>query len=362
MGTRTKYNKTKYTGIYVKEDQKTKVKTYLARAKVDGIEIEQIVGYSNDKFKTNQSLAYKKRIELINIVKQGGSTKKIDNPTFKVFFDEFQALRKSTVSDSRYKNANYFYEKYVPGSLSKQKLSKVSSIDLQKIINKMIEEGKKGSYIKTVKEVFSPMYKKAMEYGHVEKNITEFLKFPKYDNTQYFSLPKDKAKSLITEIMRIPNNYHRLMFMFLLRGRRSNEVRSLEWRDINFKDKSYTIKDYNTKTSKTQIYLLDDEIIEHLKIIQEKHGLVFKSPRTGKKYTAIPKKLWLRIQNKVGITMRVHDFRHLLGFTLVNNNVPIESISRALGHANITTTQKYSNQKEEMAKEAVDTFLDIIKK
>lgn len=59
--------------------------------------------------------------------------------------------------------------------------------------------------------------------------------------------------------------------------------------------------------------------------------------------------------------MRIHDFRHLLGFTLVNNNVSIESISKALGHSKITTTQRYSNQKEQMAKDAVDVFLSIAK-
>ena len=58
--------------------------------------------------------------------------------------------------------------------------------------------------------------------------------------------------------------------------------------------------------------------------------------------------------------MRIHDFRHLLGFTLVNNNVPLEHISKALGHSKITTTQKYSNQKEQIAKNAVDTFLEIV--
>lgn len=360
MGTRKDYKKTKYTGVYVKEDSESKIKTYLARAKVSGIEIEQIVGFSNDKYKTNPSLAFQRRIELINSVKSGGSTKIVDNPTLNEFFDEYQKLRKSTVSESRYKNAFYFYDKYVPNILKKQKLSKITSIDLQKIINKMIDEGKKGSYIITVKEVFSPMYKKAIEYGHVEKNITDYLKFPKYDNTRFFSLSDEKAKALITEIMNIPDNYYRVMFMFLLRGRRSNEVRSLSWADIDFNNKSYIIRDNNNKTRKNDVYLLDDELIEYLKIIKEDFGLLFKSPKTGKKLTAIPKSLWKRIQEKVGITMRIHDFRHLMGFTLVNNNVPLEHISKALGHSKITTTQRYSNQKEQMGYDAVNIYLELV--
>nr|WP_049752213.1 site-specific integrase [Sulfurimonas denitrificans] len=139
-------------------------------------------------------------------------------------------------------------------------------------------------------------------------------------------------------------------------------MRTLHFEDIDFENKLYTVRDKNNKTRKNMTYMLDDELIEHLEIIRESKGLIFKSPITGEKLTAIPKKLWARIQEEVGIKMRIHDFRHLLGFTLVNNNVPLEYISKALGHSKITTTQRYSNQKELMAKEAVDVFLGIVKK
>lgn len=65
---------------------KTKVKTYLARAKVNGSEIAQIVGHSNDKYKTNPALAFQRRVELINTHKAGKSTKISDNPTLDKFF------------------------------------------------------------------------------------------------------------------------------------------------------------------------------------------------------------------------------------------------------------------------------------
>ena len=45
----------------------------------------------------------------------------------------------------------------------------------------------------------------------------------------------------------------------------------------------------------------------------------------------------------------------------MNNNVPIESISQLMGHADIKTTQRYSNKKEQMGKDALDIFLGIVK-
>ncbi|MBE0515241.1 hypothetical protein, partial [Sulfurimonas sp.] len=62
--------KTKFAGIYYKEEPKTKVKTYIARINIRGlINTEQIVGYSNDAIRTNPSIAFQKRNELIQKIK-----------------------------------------------------------------------------------------------------------------------------------------------------------------------------------------------------------------------------------------------------------------------------------------------------
>ena len=111
-------------------------------------------------------------------------------------------------------------------------------------------------------------------------------------------------------------------------------------------------------------FSIDDELLEHIQTLGvKKEGLVFISNRTGKKFVNFPRKLFNRMKKKCGITdMKLHDFRHLLGLTLVNNNVPLESIQRALGHSKITTTQRYSNQKELMAAQAWNVFSEIGKK
>lgn len=75
-----------------------------------------------------------------------------------------------------------------------------------------------------------------------------------------------------------------------------------------------------------------------------------------------PRWTWKAIKEKLNIDMRLHDFRHLLGFTLVNNNIPLEVISKTLGHKSIKTTQRYSNMKEEMAKMGSDAFLELLQK
>jgi integrase len=362
MGIRKTLTKTKYPGVYFKTDPKTKVKTFIVRIKNNGTDTEQIVGYSNDLHKTNASLAYQRRTEIVNKLKAGKSIRR-DTPSLDEFFDEYIELRKKAISQSWYDTNNIFFKKHIPLSLRNKKIKEVTSNDLQKVVNKLVSSEYSGRYIKTVKEIFSPMLKKAQGQGLIEDNIIEHVEFPKFDNEKKFYLSEEKTKELYQEILNIPDNQYRLMFLFLLRGRRKGEVLSLEWQDISFSNNSYIIRDENNKIRENMTYLLDDELIHHFGFIEKKtKGLVFPSKRTKKRMSDFPRKLWAKITEKLEIEMSFHDFRHLIGFTLVQNDVSLETISRTLGHKSIKTTQRYSNMKEEMAKIGSDTFVGLLKK
>ena len=359
--------KTKFAGIYFKEDPQTKVKTYIARIKITGIiDTEQIVGYSNDAIRTNASIAFQKRNELIQKIKAGDSIRAEDNPTLDLYFNEYMDFKESGNLLSAKKITVYksFYRNHIPQHLKSKKLKQITKEDFQKVINTMVKNGSKPSFIETVKTCFSPIFNDAIEKSIIAKNVIKGLKFPDYDPNKYFNLPDNKVKALFEAIMNIANNKYRVMFMFLLRGRRAGEVLSMQWSDLNFENKTYNIRDSQSKVRKNLTFSLDDELISHFEYLEKKeNGFIFINPKTDKPYFTFPIRVWNRIRKDVGIEeMTIHDFRHLLGFTLVNNNVPLESVSRALGHAKITTTQRYSNQKEKMAAEAWDVFSKIVKK
>lgn len=356
--------KTKFPGIYYEQDPLTKVKTYIARVNIAGvINTEQIVGFSNDAIKTNPSIAYEKRTELINKIKNGESIKKIENPRLIDFFKEYIEYKKPQISNGKIYLYEKFFYKHVSEKLQKKKIKELQKDDLQKIINTMVDEGYKPSTILTLKDVFGPMLSYALELDYVDKHVAKGLQFPKFDRNRYFTLDDDKAKLLYKEILNIGDNQIRAMFLFLLRGRRAGEVLSLEWQNVDLKNNKYTIIDSQSKIRKTLTFVLDEELKEALECLEIKtDGLLFPSPVTGEKYYSFPKRQWNNLKKKCGIeNMKLHDFRHLLGYTLINNNIPIEQVSRALGHSRISTTQIYSNQKEKMAAAAVDSYLKLMK-
>jgi len=362
MGTRKNYIKTKFPGVYFKENKKTKVKTYLARIKINGFETEQIVGYSNDSIRTNPTIAYQKRTELVAKLKSGKSIKK--GMTLDTLFEEYMLSAKAKLSDGSISVNNYNYNKYLKDKIGKRAISDIKTADIQRIINSMIDNGKSPQTAKNIKNLITPILGYAIKINYIENNVANNINLPRYDNKRRFYLPDNKAKALYKEILNIPDAQYRIMFLFLLRGRRKGEVLSLEWGDINFEAETYNIRDENSKIKENQSYMLDNELLQQLKLLknaQNKKGLIFLSKRTGEKMSDFPRKLWAKIKINLDIDMRIHDFRHLLGFTLVNNNVPIEVISKTLGHKDIKTTQRYSNMKEEMAKEGSDAFLKLLK-
>ena len=355
------YKQTKFPGVYYTIDSQSKVKTYIARIKINGlIDTEQIVGYSNDEIRTNPSIAYQKRNELIIELKAGKSLNK--KMTLKTIFDEYinsvlRTQKKSTIDTKKY----YFKKHFA--KLQNKYITEIKTTDLQSFVDSLLKKGYAPQTAKHLKNLIKAIFNYSIKKKYLDINPANNVEIPKFNNERKFFIEEEKAKELYKKILEIPNNQYRLMFLFLLRGRRKGEVLSLEWKDVNFTQKSYTIRDENNKIGETQKYLLDSELIENFSYIdKKKNGLIFKSPITGKKMSDFPRALWRSIKKELNIEMRIHDFRHLLGFTLVNNNIPLEVISKTLGHKSIKTTQRYSNMKEEMAKLGSDTFLDLLKK
>lgn len=168
----------------------------------------------------------------------------------------------------------------------------------------------------------------------------------KSDLNHYLNFDEELQKKLFDAIVNIPFIDYRVMFFFLLRGRRKAEVLKLKWSDVDLELGKYVIQDKNSKTRDQQEYLLDDALLSELKALKQLSGnneYVFTNPKTNTKFADIPRRFWEHIKEQTGIdNMRIYDFRYLLGFTMASNGVQLESIGKALGRKNLSTTQKYS--------------------
>ena len=56
--------------------------------------------------------------------------------------------------------------------------------------------------------------------------------------------------------------------------------------------------------------------------------------------------------------MRIHDTRHLLGNTLVNNGESLENIGKVLGHSSTAVTKRYAKTTLETADRLLNSYLN----
>ena len=155
------------------------------------------------------------------------------------------------------------------------------------------------------------------------------------------------------------------IFAFSLTGRRISEVISLKFSDFNLDTNTYSITATNTKGKKQLDFVLDDYLIEALKSQAKIRKIDLYSKSDVKVFSYTKETARIHFQNLLKALnlprLRLHDIRHMLGTTLVQNGVPIQDISRMLGHSSISITeQRYAKTNKDQANRATNAFYNLV--
>jgi len=147
----------------------------------------------------------------------------------------------------------------------------------------------------------------------------------------------------------------------LLTGARKANVLSMKWDEI-FGD-VWKIPRAKSKNNKEMRVPLVSQAMELLK--KRKHNklseYVFPSKVSASGHLVEPKKGWRRVLNAAGIEdLRLHDLRRSLGSYMINSNVDIYTVGKALGHQNQSTTARYAHLKDDPVKEGMQTAVDAM--
>lgn len=166
----------------------------------------------------------------------------------------------------------------------------------------------------------------------------------------------------------IASRRHYAMILIAARlGLRGIDIKHLKWSDINWQEKNiYIIQE---KTNKPVILPLTndigDAIINYIKYerpfkIKKEDDYIFIRhifPYIKLSNSFSFHHIIKRVANKTEIDLSkyekkgIHSFRRTLATNLLNNNVPITTISSTLGHCNIDSTKQYLRTNEEKLKE-----------
>ncbi|GII77635.1 hypothetical protein Sru01_26170 [Sphaerisporangium rufum] len=85
----------------------------------------------------------------------------------------------------------------------------------------------------------------------------------------------------------------------------------------------------------------------------EEHDLVFATQRGRPMERSEDYKVWKSILKRAGVRdARLHDARHTAGTLLVEQGVHIRVVQEILGHARVTTTERYTHVAGAMMRDA----------
>ena len=199
--------------------------------------------------------------------------------------------------------------------------------------------------------------------------VTSFdKKYLKDSETRIRSLDTTQKKTLLAMAKKSknPNLYYEIKFAYLT-GLRWNEQFSLlrtDFERTNF-GPQIIIRNKNTKNGKNRVVPLCDEALEIVEVLLKKpaslHGYLFYNPDTGDRVNS-NRSSWLTCLEKSNITdFRWHDLRHTYATDEIKKGMPIYTLSKLMGHANVAITEKYAHLYTEdlhEAKRKVDTKLD----
>jgi integrase len=309
------------------------------------------VGTLKPKRKNTKSIEQKDTVTLLDMIEVFMETKEI-------------SARASTLQN--YNTALMTHCK----SLHNKLIVDITLNDFQKLINGLTKTKAPATV-----ELFGRTIKTFIKKQKLDIDIDD-LELPEVDNVINYTLGLDDTKKIIKamrEYSKIDIDgevYYqypevRNVFAFLLSGRRISEVLNLKYSDINFEAETFTLPSHRVKGKKELNFNLDNYLLEAIYLQAKENNVKDVKTSDCKIFTytkETPRVHYQSLLKALGLPkLRLHDIRHMLGSTLVQNGTPIADISVMLGHSSIAITeQRYANTNKDQASRATDALDKLI--
>lgn len=214
----------------------------------------------------------------------------------------------------------------------------------QNIMHRKLSKYGMNHYLMNVKTI----WKYAKDFDFIEKNPAERLTICKIPEQKPLYFTRDEIAKLFKET---PQSIFKDIFvMAYYSGLRQGEILNLKWTDVDFEKKLVRVSnsdEFTTKTGKERIVPMHEEIERMLLRIKPnaKSKWIF-TKRDGWRYQGcyLSRQMKITVKN-LGLNpkLRFHSLRHSFASSLSQSGVPIFSISKLLGHSQVSTTMRYAH-------------------
>ncbi|MEN9611532.1 MAG: hypothetical protein RLZZ628_2346 [Bacteroidota bacterium] len=204
---------------------------------------------------------------------------------------------------------------------------------------------------------FKNLLKAAIHANHLELNL-EMLKNIKLLETHKEILSVEEVQKLAqTDIATGFEVVKRAAMFSIYTGLRSSDICKLVWSEIAKNENGSLIQFRQQKTKGLEYLPINEKAFSYCGVRTAETDLVFegfKNDSTDNKYM----KIWLAL---AGIRRNItfHCFRHTYATLLIIKGVDIYTVSKMMGHRNVTTTQVYAKVTDNIKRNASELLNEI---
>lgn len=332
-------------------------------------------------FKTKKE-AVKACAEMITQIENGQYNEKSKVTIEQFLIDFMENVVKPSVQITTYNTQMNIVKNHIIPDLGKKKMEELNPITVQKLYMKKIDNGLSSSYIKLMHAILGKAYRKAMEWGIVQKNVIQLVTPPRVEHKDITVWTLDEAKRFLDHSQK--RKFFIGYVLAIYTGMRRGEIIGLRWSDINLENNTLSIKqtltysngkgyfkEPKTKGSKRTITIPEyavqclkkhkakqNEYRLKLGEAYEDHDLVVCS-WNGQPInpTDINKDFTMAIKLSGVPQIRFHDLRHTHATILLQMGENPKVVSERLGHSEVgITLDTYSHVLPNMQKELANNF------
>ncbi len=276
-------------------------------------------------------------------------------PTFKQFVEDkyipyIQVHKRSWEQDKK------MLENRILPLWGNKKITEITREDVQEFQANFIRAGHKPSSVNRYMALVKYIFNLAEKWEVIDKSPAGNVSRVQDNNHKERYLSSEETERLLNELKNCKTQVVPDIIEFLvLTGARKSEVVGLKWGELDLKKGVWTIPPERNKAKNRKIIPLSQGA---LRVLERRQGnnseYVFPSPKTGEPYRYLHN-TWDRIRTRAGIPdVRIHDLRHNFASLLINSGRSLYEVQKLLGHADISTTQRYAHLTQDTLRDATE--------
>ena len=275
---------------------------------------------------------------------------------------------------------------YVLPEVGSVPLAKLSPAHVQAMLRALEARGLSPRTQRYARAVLRRALHQAERWGDVTRNAAALADPPAQERSERPTLSLDQARHLLETVR--GDRLEALYWVALSLGLRQGEALALRWADVDLETGRLTVAGTlsrvsgqglvrtSPKTNRARVVVLSEPCAAALRAHRrrqledrlvagsewEETGYVF-TTETGRALDARNvTRRWHRAREQAGLpALHFHDLRHSAATLLLEQGVPITTISKQLGHASITiTSDVYAHVTEGLQRESAETMARLL--